>query len=203
MISVEGHGRSWQILQVYTDQQRLLQFEMGRLEMEQTRTNIGLRPDTRSNPKLDITIYLHIAINPAPDDVHELLLRNRTRVNLHRDLTPKTYSRDQIFKIRRVYKITKRPPLIRQAFSAYKPVEIYLFNACSAKNWSLVIKDFVVDENIDVLVVTETWLQTDISVTDICPTGFAIHHLHSRGGGLALLCKDQFKLKKTVPEYFI
>ena len=59
------------------------------------------------------------------------------------------------------------------------------------------------DENIDVLVVTETWLQADISVTDICPTGFAIHHLHSRGGGLALLCKDQFKLKKTVPEYFI
>ena len=28
---------------------------------------------------------------------------NRTRVNLHRDFTPKTYTRDQLFKIRRVY----------------------------------------------------------------------------------------------------
>ena len=47
MIFMEGYSRSWQIVQAYTDQQRLLQFEMGRLEMEQTRPNIGLRPDAR------------------------------------------------------------------------------------------------------------------------------------------------------------
>ena len=149
-------------------------------------------------------------------------------MNLHCDLTPKTYTRDQLFKIRRVYRsalpcrifsdlrnsglnypssestntisvcimnnnnrsvrslanyanlITiKRPPLIRQAFPTYKPVEICLLNARSVKNKSFVIKDFVVDENIDVLAVTETWLQADISdqltVNDICPTGFAFH----------------------------
>ena len=49
------------------------------------------------------------------------------------------------------------------SFSCYKLVEICLLNACSMKNKSFVIKDFVVDENIDVLVVTETWLQADIS----------------------------------------
>ena len=74
------------------------------------------------------------------------------------------------------------------------------------KNKSFVIKDFVVDKNIDVLAVTETWLQADISdqltVNDICPTGFAFHHLprkHSRGGGVALLYKNRFKLKKLSP----
>ena len=43
-------------------------------------------------------------------------------------------------------------------------------------------------DTIDVLAVTETWLQADISdqltVNDICSTGFAFHHLprtHSRG----------------------
>ena len=44
MIYMEG--RSWHIVQVYTDQQGLLQFEMGRLEMDQTRTNIVA--DTRT-----------------------------------------------------------------------------------------------------------------------------------------------------------
>ena len=62
------------------------------------------------------------------------------------------------------------------------------------------------DYNIDVLAITETWLQADISdqltVNDICPTGFAFHHLpriHSRGGGVALLYKSRFKLKKLSP----
>ena len=53
----------------------------------------------------------------------------------------------------------KRPPLIQQAFPVYKPVEICLLTACSVKNKSFVIKDFVVDENIGVLAVTQTWLQ--------------------------------------------
>ena len=37
------------------------------------------------DPPLDITIYLDIAINPGPDAAYELLLRNRTRENLHSD----------------------------------------------------------------------------------------------------------------------
>ena len=58
------------------------------------------------DPPLDRTIYLDIAINPGPDPGHELLLllKNRTGVNLHRDLTPKTYTRDQLFKIQHVYR---------------------------------------------------------------------------------------------------
>lgn len=53
------------------------------------------------------------------------------------------------------------------------------------------------------MAITETWLQGDISdqitVNDICPVGFVLHHLSrigSRGGGDALLHKKRFKLKK-------
>ena len=219
------------------------------------------------DPPLDIAIYLDIATNPGPNAAYELLLRrNRTRVNLHRDFTPKTYTSDQLFKIRRVYSTAlpcrifsdlrnsgmfhfrgsragqrnhspsgstnaisvcilnnnnyksarsirlanyanlvtiKRPPLFRQVLPASKPVEFCLLNACSVKNKSFVIKDFIVDDNIDVLAITETWLQANIfdqlTVNDICPKGFAFHHLprkHSRGGGVALLYKSRFKLKK-------
>ena len=56
------------------------------------------------DPPLDITIYSDVAINSGPVGAHELLSRNRVRVNLHSDLTPTTYTRDQLFKIRRVYR---------------------------------------------------------------------------------------------------
>ena len=43
-----------------------------------------------------------------------------------------------------------------------------------------------------------------LTVNNICPTGFAFHHLprkHSRGGGVALLYKSRFKLKKLSPNF--
>ena len=55
-----------------------------------------------------------------------------------------------------------------------KPVALYLLNARTVKNNSFVIKDYVVDNNIDILAITETWLHMDISnqviVNNICPT---------------------------------
>ncbi|EDO35900.1 predicted protein, partial [Nematostella vectensis] len=62
---------------------------------------------------------------------------------------------------------------------------------------------FVVEHDIDFLAITEAWLQSDISnqitVNNICPTGFLIHHVPragARGGGVALLHKSQFKLTR-------
>ena len=71
------------------------------------------------------------------------------------------------------------------------------------KNKSFIVKDFVVDNNIDILAITETWLQADISkqitVNNICPTEFILHHLPRaghKGGGVALPYKNRFRLKK-------
>lgn len=88
-----------------------------------------------------------------------------------------------------------------------KPVDLCLLNARSVKNKSFIITDFVDDNNIDIFAITETWLQADISnqitVNNICPTGFVLHHLPRaghRGSGVALLYKNQFRLKKLSPD---
>ena len=68
----------------------------------------------------------------------------------------------------------------------------------------IIRNDFVVDDNIYVLAITETWLQAHVSdqltVTDISPKGFAFHQLRRNilGGGEALLYKGRFKLKNCL-----
>ena len=91
--------------------------------------------------------------------------------------------------------------------SKSRPVFLSLLNARSVKNKSFLIKDFAVDNNIDILAITETWLQADVSnqiaVNSICPTGFGFHHLPrmgSREGGVALLYRNSFNLKKLSPD---
>ena len=83
-----------------------------------------------------------------------------------------------------------------------------LLNARSINNKSLAIKDFVVDKCIDVLAITETWLNgtasDDVAINNICPTGFLMHHeprLSSKGGGIALVFKKHYKMKKGVLDF--
>ena len=77
----------------------------------------------------------------------------------------------------------KRPPLFRQVYPASKPVEFCLLNACSVKNKSFVIKDFVVDYNIDVLAMTTLCAHYSINTrlsrnvllrSDLLPLGIQI-----------------------------
>ena len=96
-----------------------------------------------------------------------------------------------------------RAPLTIHAIARQKSVALSLLNARSVRNKSFIIKDFVVDNNIDILAITETWLQDDISnqitINNICPTGFVLRNLPrvgSRRGGVALLYKNRFRLKK-------
>ena len=98
--------------------------------------------------------------------------------------------------------IPRLPPAI-SAEQSVKPAALCHLNARSVKNKSIIIKDLVVDNNIDILAITETWLQPDISnqiiVNNICPTRFILHHLPRaahKGGGVALLYKNRFRLKK-------
>ena len=70
-------------------------------------------------------------------------------------------------------------------------------------NIHLVLKDFVVDKNIDLLALTESWLRpgnTDANViNELCPTGYHLLHIprQSRtGGGVALLYRKVFRIRK-------
>ena len=90
----------------------------------------------------------------------------------------------------------------RQPVSTAKPLAFALFNAQSVRNKTLQVKDLIVDHDIDVLALTETWLSADdrddMTIRDIYPTGYEFHSAPrgSRGGGLAFVYKNTLRLCK-------
>jgi hypothetical protein len=90
-----------------------------------------------------------------------------------------------------------QPPPIR-----FKPLDFTLLNVRSVKNKPHIIKDFVVDNDIDLLALTETWLRSgntdQMIISELCPTGYSFVHLPrpSRGGGVGLLYNNRFKSTK-------
>lgn len=84
-----------------------------------------------------------------------------------------------------------------------QPLDFCLWNVRSIKNKSLMLKDYVVDHNLEFLALTETWLRPgDIDnyhIEELCPTGYVFYHSSrtaSRGGGVGLLIKRCFHVKK-------
>ena len=76
-------------------------------------------------------------------------------------------------------------------------VQFCVVNVRSIKNKAMEVKDLVVDQDIDILALTETWLRPgnidDVEIRTLCPTGCRFLHVprgHSQGGGVGLLFKD-------------
>ena len=84
-----------------------------------------------------------------------------------------------------------------------RSVAFSLLNARSVKNKHLLIKDWVVDNNIDILALTETCLQPDNKddhiIGDLTPTGYSFYHSprQTRGGGVGILIKDGFDISRS------
>ena len=76
-------------------------------------------------------------------------------------------------------------------------LKIGSINPCSACNKALLIRDFIEDEELDVLAVTETFQLNDSVVAELLPPGYNIvYHLRSdgrRGGGVALIYRQGLK----------
>ena len=79
-----------------------------------------------------------------------------------------------------------------------------LLNARSINNKSLLIKDYVVERDIDIFAITETWLKdtnSDFVVRDICPSGYLFSHvprLNRTGGGVGVMYKNSLKINHHV-----
>ena len=86
---------------------------------------------------------------------------------------------------------------------AQRSVAFSVLNARSLKNKCLLIKDWVVDTDIDILAFTETWLQPDNkddhTIGDLTPTGYSFYHSprQNRGGGVGILIKDGFDISRS------
>lgn len=76
----------------------------------------------------------------------------------------------------------------------------------------LAIKDYAVENNVDIFAVTETWLwdnenneNYNFSIAEVCPTGYCFNHVprkNSSGGGVGLLIKKHMKVTKQTQRRF-
>ena len=81
-------------------------------------------------------------------------------------------------------------------------MDFSVLNTRSVRNKSLPVKDFIVDRDIDILALTETWLTSgdfDGQVSrDVCPSGYEFYNVPRgcRGGGIALVYKKLLRFQK-------
>ena len=82
-------------------------------------------------------------------------------------------------------------------------------NTRSVNRKELFIKDYVSENDIDILAITETWLQennNDFSIAEMCPIRYQFHHVtrkNTRGGRFGLLLKKHIKVKKQSQKEFL
>ena len=88
------------------------------------------------------------------------------------------------------------------SFNRARSLEFSVLNTRSIRNKSLIVKDLIVDRDIDILALTETWLTSrdlDSQIErDICPTGYELHSMPRGrlGGGVALVYKKPLRFQK-------
>ena len=79
-----------------------------------------------------------------------------------------------------------------------------VFNSNSVKNKALLLSDFLIDLDIDIFAITETWLSGngDLDViSDLTPSGYKclqIPRQNTLGGGVALILKENFHVKNVI-----
>ena len=86
-----------------------------------------------------------------------------------------------------------------------QPLKFVLLDVRSIRKKTLLLRDYIVEHDIDLLAITETWLTDDSSdefyCCGICPEGYKIEQLprnYADGGGVALVYRRCFKVKKNV-----
>ena len=82
-------------------------------------------------------------------------------------------------------------------------ISILLINAQSIKNKDILLAEYIHDINIDVCVVTETWLDKNsdevnalISTCELTKHGYRLDAINrqTRGGGLAIIYKREYRV---------
>ena len=88
-------------------------------------------------------------------------------------------------------------------------VQFCVLNVRPIKNKAMAVKDLVVDQDIDILALTETWLRPgnidDVEIRTLCANGYRFLHVargHSRGGGVGLLFKDTLQINSHITGTF-
>ena len=93
---------------------------------------------------------------------------------------------------------------VKKGTNKTRLLKMGVLNAHSVKNKSAVLKDTFVEEQLDIVAITETWLQADgheIEISQLTPNGYTFKHVprsSGEGGGVGLLYKSSLDVKLTV-----
>src|SRR5271156_249265 len=88
--------------------------------------------------------------------------------------------------------------------SVKNSINFGVLNARSVNNKTESVVDFVLEHKLDILCITETWLQSEdrFTTNHITPSGYSIISSPRRGGGIALVIKDVYSFKKLASASF-
>ena len=88
-------------------------------------------------------------------------------------------------------------------------IKFCVLNSRSVCNKAQLLNDFCVDNEINVLCITETWLQGNITdsptIVELCANNFVFHHnprCSRRGGGVGILVDKSFSCKRASEKTF-
>ena len=150
------------------------------------------------DPPIEITIFMDISINPGPI-LHKIPVR--TTVNRwFRNQRRRSFVNNSIqIRSRSMNNLIRIPTYKNTPFHTTGEIGSLKFstlNARSIRNKTLIIKDFVVDYDVDIAAITETWLRDngdDLIIRELCPTGYKLVHkprISCTGGGVGFLYKE-------------
>lgn len=90
---------------------------------------------------------------------------------------------------------------IKSTVNTSKPMSFAVLNTRSVRKKTLPVKDLVVEQDVDIFAITESWLSSESDefiIRDLCLTGYEFHNVPrgSRGGGLGILHKSTIHFQK-------
>ena len=155
--------------------------------LDNTKQSTGDKPKPRLVPYKAIATIRMLRINQKPI---------RTRHNRLQQLRQKGINRGNLLNIQ-ISEVTIPKPNMQ--------CKIAMVNAQSIRNKDILLTEEIATNNIDITLITETWLSDTpqdtawLHQSDLLQAGYAIstHNRPTRGGGLALLYKQNMKIKKS------
>ena len=84
-------------------------------------------------------------------------------------------------------------------------LNIATINCESCNNKAAMIADYILEQDLDICCLTETWLNADDPVTigELCPNGYkliSIPRKDRRGGGVAVVVKEPLSVRQNCPD---
>ena len=124
--------------------------------------------------------------------------------NKVRDIRPVISSSRISFPTRGVCSKNLHQVPIHHEIKDNSQIQFCLANARSVRNKTDEIVQYILEKNIDVCIITETWLKNDdnVIIGELVPSGYKIDYVSRngrRGGGIAIIYKATCRLQKLEP----